>query len=125
MSELTPYLAVRDARAAIDWYAEAFAAVVSYDPIVMPDNRIGHVELTIGDDTTFMMADEHPEIGVVAPEPGRAAVTLHLRVEDCAAATDRCVAAGARLDREPSESAGGIGAVVIDPFGHRWMLRQD
>lgn len=93
MADLTPYLAVRDARAAIDWYAEAFGATVSFDPIVMPDNRIGHVELALGD-ARMMMADEHPEIGVVAPEPDQAAVTLHLRVADCAQTTERAVAAG-------------------------------
>jgi uncharacterized glyoxalase superfamily protein PhnB len=47
MSELTPYLAVADARAAIDWYAAALGAVVTYEPIVMPDGRIGHVELEV------------------------------------------------------------------------------
>ena len=41
MSELTPYLAVADARAAIEWYAAALGAVVTYDPIEMPDGRIG------------------------------------------------------------------------------------
>ena len=43
MSELTPYLAVGDARAAIEWYAAVFGAVVTYEPIEMPDGRIGHI----------------------------------------------------------------------------------
>ena len=41
MGELTPYLAVRDAREAISWYVEHLGAEVVYDPIVMPDGRIG------------------------------------------------------------------------------------
>jgi uncharacterized glyoxalase superfamily protein PhnB len=59
MSELTPYLAVADARAAIDWYAAALGAVVTYDPIEMPDGRIGHVELEVAG-ARFMMADATP-----------------------------------------------------------------
>ena len=49
MSELTPYLAVADARRAIEWYAAALGAVVTFDPIEMPepDGRIGHVEMEI------------------------------------------------------------------------------
>ena len=39
MSELTPYLCVADARAAIDWYVDVLGAVVTYEPIVMPDGR--------------------------------------------------------------------------------------
>ena len=78
---LTPYLAVRDARAALAWYAEAFGARVVGDPYVMDDNRIGHAELDIGGARVYL-SDEHPELGVVAPEPGRVSVGLHLSVPD-------------------------------------------
>lgn len=63
MSELTPYLAVRDARSALDWYVEHLGARVTYEPIVMPDGRIGHTELTFGS-ARWMMSDEYPEIQV-------------------------------------------------------------
>lgn len=121
---LTPYLAVADARAAIEWYAAAYGAVVSYDPIVMPDGRVGHVELALLGGR-LMLADAYPELGVVAPTVGRASVTIHAEVTDCQESTDAARAAGATVEREPTESAGGLGAVVIDPFGHRWMLRQE
>jgi PhnB protein len=123
MSELTPYLAVGDARAAVDWYVEVLGAEVTYEPIVMPDGRIGHVELAV-DGAGWMMADEHPEIGVEAPAANRgAAVTLHLTVEDCDAAAARVAAAGTTLVRGPEDSppAGRV-AVFVDPFGHRWFL---
>ena len=122
MSELTPYLAVADARAAIRWYADVLGAEVTYEPIEMPDGRIGHVEMAI-DGARFMMADAHPEIQVVAPSPEGSPVTLHLTVQDvdgiAAAARD----AGATLDRGPQDSppAGRV-AVFRDPFGHRWLL---
>ena len=41
MSELTPYLCVTDSRAAIQWYVDVLGAEVAYDPIVMPDGRVG------------------------------------------------------------------------------------
>ena len=124
MSELTPYLAVRDARAAIDWYVEHLGAEVTYEPIVMPDGRIGHTELTL-DGARWMMADEHPELLVEAPDPGRGtAVTLHLTVDDDDGLVERVVAAGATLDRGPEDNPAGRVAVFRDPFGHRWFLER-
>lgn len=82
MSEITPYLAVGDARAAIEWYAAVFGAVVTQGPIEMPDGRIGHVGLDI-DGAALMMADAHPELQCPAPVTGEGSpVTLHLTVAD-------------------------------------------
>ncbi|MGZ5416377.1 MAG: VOC family protein [Nocardioides sp.] len=121
-SELTPYLAVTDAREAILWYVERMGAQVTYEPIVMPDGRIGHTELAV-DGARWMMADEHPEIQVEAPMEGRgAAVTLHLTVRDVDAVVERVLAGGALLDRGPEDSSAGRVAVFRDPFGHRWFL---
>ena len=125
MSELTPYLAVADARAAIEWYAAALGAVVTYDPIEMPDGRIGHVELEVAG-ARFMMADAHPELHCPAPTPGAGSpVTLHLTVDDVDAVAARCRDSGADLDRGPEDSPPvGRVAVLRDPFGHRWFLNQ-
>ena len=101
MSELTPYLCVADARAAIEWYARVLDAEVTFDPIEMPDGRIGHVELEV-DGARWMMSEEFPEIDVVAPDPGRGiAVSLHLTVADVDAVAARVVDAGVTLDRGP------------------------
>jgi uncharacterized glyoxalase superfamily protein PhnB len=124
MSTLTPYLVVRDARTAIDWYVAHLGAEVTHEPIVMPDGRIGHVELAV-DGAGWMMADEFPEIQAEAPDPARgAAVTLHLTVTDVDAAAARAVAGSAVLDRGPEDSGVGRVAVLRDPFGHRWFLNQ-
>ena len=48
MTELTPYLCVADARAAIEWYVAALGAEIAYKPIVMDNGRVGHCELAIG-----------------------------------------------------------------------------
>jgi uncharacterized glyoxalase superfamily protein PhnB len=125
MSELTPYLAVRDARAAIDWYVEHLGATVTFAPMIMHDGRVGHVELDV-DGAGWMMADEHPEVDVEAPASGRGcAVTLHLSVAE-ASDVDRLAAAavqgGAVLDRGPADGGVGRMAVFRDPFGHRWFV---
>ena len=125
MSELTPYLCVTDARAAVAWYVDVLGAEVTYEPIVMGDGRIGHVELAVGG-AGWMMSEEFPDSGVAAPDPGRgSAVSLHLAVDDVAALCERVVAAGTTLDRGPEDSppAGRV-AVFRDPFGHRWFLNQ-
>ena len=125
MSELTPYLCVADSRAAIQWYVDVLGAEVTYDPIVMPDGRVGHCELAV-DGARWMMSDEFASAGVAAPDPDRGAcVSLHLTVEDVDAVAARVVAAGTALDRGPEDSppAGRV-AVFRDPFGHRWFLNQ-
>jgi predicted enzyme related to lactoylglutathione lyase len=91
----------------------------------MPDGRIGHAELEIGGGL-LMLADEHPELGVVAPSPGQGAtVTLHLSVPDVDAVAARAVAAGAALERPPADHPYGRNAVLRDPFGHRWLVASE
>jgi PhnB protein len=125
MSELTPYLCVSDARAAIEWYVDVLGAQVVYEPIQMPDGRIGHVELAV-DGARWMMADEFEEAGVAGPDPTRgSAVTLHLTVADVDALAARVIASGTPMDRGPEDSGpAGRVAVFRDPFGHRWFLNQ-
>lgn len=125
VSELTPYICVADARAAIEWYVDVLGAVVTHEPIVMPDGKVGHVELAV-DGAAWMMADEFESAGVAGPDPQcGSAVTLHLTVADVDALCVRIVASGVTLDRGPEDSppAGRV-AVFRDPFGHRWFLNQ-
>ena len=125
MSELTPYICVADARAAIEWYVDVLGAEVTYEPIVMDDGRVGHVELAI-DGAGWMMSDPFDTAGVAAPDPSRGVpVSLHLGVTDVDALAAAVTAAGVTLDRGPEDSppAGRV-AVFRDPFGHRWFLTQ-
>src|SRR5690349_16161561 len=122
MSQLTPYLAVRDARAAMAWYAEAFGAQAVGDPYVTDDDRIGHAELEIGGANVYL-SDAHPELGIVAPEPGRVTVTLHLTVPDVDTAIAAAAAAGATVERPARDEPYGRTGVIVDPFAHRWMLQ--
>lgn len=125
MTQLTPYLCVADARAAIEWYVAALGAEVTYAPIVMDDGRVGHCELAIGE-ARWMMSDQFESAGVAAPDPDRgSAVSLHLTVTDVDAAASRVATTGTSMARGPEDSApAGRVAVFLDPFGHRWFLNQ-
>jgi predicted enzyme related to lactoylglutathione lyase len=116
-----PYLAVTDARAAIDWYVDVLGARLVGDPIAMADGRIGHAELALGGGVLYL-ADEYPEIGLKAPAPRAVSVSLMLPVVDTDRVLQRARASGAYVQREPYESHGARTAAIIDPFGHRWML---
>jgi uncharacterized glyoxalase superfamily protein PhnB len=121
VSALIPYLVVRDARAAMSWYAEAFGAHTVGDPYLDGD-RIGHAELDIAGATLYL-ADPYPELGLTGPDDGRVAVTLHLAVPDVDGAMTRAEAAGATVERPATDAPYGRTGVVVDPYGHRWMLQ--
>ncbi len=117
-----PYLAVRGARAALAWYAQVLGGRLRGQPVTMPDGRVGHAELELATGVIYL-ADEHPEIGHRAPEPGGVPVSLVLTVADVDQIVRAAVAAGASLDRGPYQAHGHRNATVTDPFGHRWMLQ--
>lgn len=119
---ITAYLAVVDTAAALDFYTAAFGGVRRGEPITMPDGRIGHAEIALGD-SVLMMADEFPELGLAAPvSRGGPSQSLVLEVADPDAVVDRAIVAGARLERPVADSPYGRGGVVVDPSGHRWMV---
>ncbi len=119
---VVPYLIVADARRAIDWYTDALGARMRGAPMVMPDQRIGHSELDFGGGVVYV-ADESPASHVAAPRRGEpSAVSLTVQVLDVDAAVERAVAAGAELQRLAADNPYGRNAVIVDPFGHRWML---
>jgi uncharacterized glyoxalase superfamily protein PhnB len=120
---LTPYIAVRDGRRALGWYVDVFGARMRRDPVVMPDGRIGHSEIVIGD-SVLMLSEEFPELDVLGPESrGGTTSTLVVVVPDVDRTVQRAVAAGARLERPPQDEPYGRTGVVHDPFGHRWMVQ--
>ena len=78
---LSPYLAVSDARRAVEWYVRVFSGVLG-ETVEMPDGRLGHAEIRIGN-ATLMLADEFPEIGHASPVTrGGTTVTVVIDVAD-------------------------------------------
>lgn len=120
--EVFPYLRVKDAGRAIEFYTHAFDAKERFR-LTEPSGRIGHCELEFG---TFvlMLSEEYPELGFVGPQTiGATGVSIHLHVDNADAAIDRAVAAGATLLRAPSDAFyGERGGTIRDPFGHEWMI---
>jgi predicted enzyme related to lactoylglutathione lyase len=119
-----PYLAVPAGAGtrALDWYAEVLGARLRGEPVTMPDGKLGHAELELGAGVLYL-AEEFPDIGVVAPDPRRAAVSLVLTVPDVGDTVARAVDAGGELTRPIYDAYGHRNATVVDPFGHRWMLQ--
>lgn len=117
-----PYLIVADGRRAIDWYVDVFGAQLIGEPVVMPDGKIGHAELRLTHGMLYL-AEEFPDYGVVAPQPGGTPVSLVLTVADVDATVAAAVRAEGQLQRPAAEEYGYRNATVLDPFGHRWMLR--
>jgi uncharacterized glyoxalase superfamily protein PhnB len=122
---LTPYIVVSDARRAMDWYVEVFGAQPRGELHVNADGTIGHAEVSIGD-AVLMFAEASglwPDVPVRAPDsPATFSHTLHLEVDDVDASTERARRGGASVEREPADQPYGRGSVIVDPFGHRWML---
>jgi uncharacterized glyoxalase superfamily protein PhnB len=123
LRSITPYLATDDPAAAIEWYSEVFGARLLGDPIVMPDGRIGHAELRIGD-AVIMLAGEYPEEDHRSPLTlGGSSVALQVYVPDSDATYALAVERGATPLRPIAENYGARGGTIRDPFGHRWFVQ--
>ena len=118
-----PYLAVPtgSGRRALDWYVEVLDARLVGEPVTMDDGRVGHAELALSGGTLYL-AEEFPEIGVVAPSPAGTPVSLSLRVPDVAETMRRAISRGGRMPRPMYDDYGSRNVTVVDPFGHRWLL---
>jgi uncharacterized glyoxalase superfamily protein PhnB len=122
---LTPYIVVSDARRALDWYVEVFGAQRRGELHVNSDGTIGHAEVGIGDAVLMFSeaSDLWPDVPVRAPDsPATFSHSLHLAVDDVDASTERARRGGASVEREPADQPYGRAAVIVDPFGHRWIL---
>jgi PhnB protein len=120
--QVIPYLHVKGAARAIEFYQQAFGATEVLR-LAEPDGRIGHAEIQI-EGARIMLADEFPEHGILGPQSlGGTSVGLHLTVPDVDALAERAVAAGATLAKPvQDEFYGERGGKLVDPFGHVWQV---
>jgi PhnB protein len=118
----TPYLIIKDAAKAIEFYKEAFRAKEMMR-MSQPDGRIGHAEIKIGD-SPIMLADEFPEMGARSPQSlGGSPVSILLYVEDVDAFAKQAVAAGTKVIRPVKDQFyGDRSGSFEDPFGHQWHI---
>jgi PhnB protein len=121
---ITPHIVVQGADRASAFYRDAFGAE-EISRIPTPDGRLMSVELRVGDGALHV-ADEFPEMGVLAPPTiGGTPVVLSLAATDADALFARAVAAGAEV-RQPLQDMfwGDRHGQLDDPFGHRWNISQ-
>ena len=119
---VTPYLVIKGAAAAIDFYKQALGAV-EVMRMPQPDGRVGHAELKFGD-SFVMLADEFPEMNIVGPKTlGNTSVALLLYVDDVDKAVERAVSLGATINKPVADQFyGDRTGTIEDPYGHKWTL---
>ena len=118
----TPYLIVKGAAEAIDFYRRAFGATESFR-MADPKGAIAHAEIKIGD-SVIMLADEHPNMGYRGPNSlGGSAVSIMLYVADVDGTFERAMKAGAKARRQvANQFYGDRSGTLEDPFGHIWTI---
>lgn len=119
---VTPYLVMRDAAQAIDFYKSALGATETFR-FGAPDGKIGHAEIKVGD-SVIMLADEMPDMGYRGPQTlGGTAVSLMVYVEDVDQQFQRAIDAGAKVKQPVKDQFyGDRSGTVEDPFGHVWTI---
>ena len=118
----TPYLVVKGAAAAIEFYKKAFGAS-EVMRMAAPDGSIMHAEIKIGD-SIIMLGEENPQWGAISPQTlGGSPVGLCIYYPDVDARYATALAAGAKVERPLKDQFyGDRSGTVVDPFGHKWTL---
>ena len=119
---VTPYLIVKGAAKALDFYKAAFGAT-ELVRMPGPDGRICHAEIKIGD-SHIMLAEECPEMGAKDPQTlGGSPIGICLYVEDVDTRYAQAIAAGGTVKRAvQNQFYGDRSGCLIDPFGHNWTI---
>ena len=119
---IIPYLSIKGAADAIEFYKKAFGARESMR-VAQSDGRIGHAELQLGD-SRIMLADEFPDMDFRSPlSMGGSPVHIHLYVESVDTVVGRAVSAGAKVIRPVQDQFyGDRTGTVADPYGHVWHV---
>jgi PhnB protein len=119
---LTPYLVVKGAAAAIEFYTKAFGAT-ELMRMPGPGGRIMHAELKIGN-SVLMLSDENPERGHLSPASrGGHTSSVMFYTDDVDATFKKAIAAGAKEATPLTDMFWGdrMGNLT-DPFGHSWAI---
>ena len=118
----TPYLIVKGAAEAIEFYKRVFGATEILR-MADPQGRVGHAEMKIGD-SVIMLADEHPSMGYRSPRSlGGSSISILLYLEEVDRVFERAVKAGARALRPVTDQFyGDRSGTLEDPFGHVWTV---
>jgi PhnB protein len=120
---LAPYLAVKDAAKAVEFYAGVLGAKEAFR-LTNPEGKVCHSELHFGD-SVIMLAEEFPGYSKSPETLGGTPVRFCLNVDDVDGTVDRLAKAGATVTMPPSDQFYGYrSAAARDPFGHEWMIQR-
>jgi PhnB protein len=123
-NSVTPYLIIKGAGKAIDYYKKVFGAT---ETVRMngPDGKVGHAELKIGN-SHIMLADENPSMGLGHTSPtsvGGSPVSLYVYLPDVDSVVKTAVAEGAKILKPVEDQFyGDRSGFIQDPFGHLWGI---
>ncbi len=119
---VTPYLIIKGATEAIDFYKKAFGASELFR-MPAPGGKIGHAEIKIGD-SPIMLADESPEMGYKSPQSlGGSPISIMIYVTDVDTVFKQAIAAGGKEQRPVKDQFyGDRSGTLEDPFGHVWHV---
>lgn len=120
--EFFPYLCIRGAAEAIDFYRRTFGATERFR-MTADDGRVAHAELEFGS-AVLMVSDEYPDLGIHGPAHwGGTPVRFHLHVDDVDGLVQRATDEGAVVLRGPrDEEHGERQCLLRDSWGHEWLL---
>lgn len=123
---LIPHLVCSPCAEAIEFYKKAFGAEELARMPAPDGTRIMHAALSI-DGRPLFLVDDFPEFcegkAGTATALGGTPVTIHRYVEDCDAAMNQAVEAGATIKMPAMDMFWGDRyGVVTDPYGHQWSL---
>ena len=119
---VTPYLSIKGAAKAIDYYKQVFGATELFR-MAAPDGKIGHAEIKIGN-SPIMLADEFPEMEFVSPQTlGGSPIGLMIYVDDVDTMFNQAISAGAtQVKPLQDQFYGDRSGTLKDPFGHVWTV---
>lgn len=122
LPQVSPYLAVSDGVAALEYYKKAFGATELYR-LTEPGGRVVHAEFKLGE-YVIMLAGENKEWGNLSPKTlGGTTVRIAVEVEDVDAVWKKAVVAGGKGIIPPADQFyGERSARIEDPFGHQWLV---
>ena len=118
---VTPYLIIKGAAQALDYYKTAFGATELFR--MEHNGQIGHAEIKIGD-SPIMLADEQPEMKYLSPTTlGGTPVSIMIYVDDCDTIFKQAIdAGGVEVKALQDQFYGDRSGTLTDPFGHVWTV---
>jgi PhnB protein len=118
---VTPYLIIKGAAQALEFYKQAFGATELFR--MEHNGQIGHAEIKIGD-SPIMLADEQPEMKYLSPQTlGGTPVSIMIYVDDVDTTYKQAIdAGGVEVKAIQDQFYGDRSGTLTDPFGHVWTV---